>query len=280
MLWLSLLQDDMPHPLLCLAEVPYSTAPFPQHTPPSGSRPFASAAPSPSAAAAHAAAVGICLLDISSGVCRVGCFSTADDPARSALAVALLMSDPSEAVAVRSSLSPATLTLLKRHFEARTAAGPSFSCSSGGSSDWEGGSGGHAAGVSWLSAAAAGNVLSSPTAVLEGCVSPEQMQQLQQVAAQTGAAVSAHNTSSGGAASAAEAAMTAVLAAAVVAVKQLQRCSLLSDVLPTLEVQPLEALTAHGGMQPGASANCCSSEGPTAMQAHLWPGSMPVCPGP
>lgn len=244
-------QDDMPHPLMCIVEIPYSTAP--QHTYPQ--HPFYSTTPTAPTATAHA--VGICILDISSGVCRVGTFSTADDPARSALAVALLMADPSEAVAVRNSLAGATVTLLKRHFEIKTAAGPGFS-SSGGSSGSSGGSDGgcgdrargQVPGVSWLPTSVAGNVIGDPTgAVLEGCLSEEQLQQLRQIAAQ--AAVAVNTSSSSSSRQAAESAAAAVLAAVGVGVKQLERCSLLSDVLPTLEVQPLEALTAHEGVQPG-----------------------------
>jgi hypothetical protein len=95
-------------------------------------------------------------------------------------------------------------------------------------------------------------VLVSPTAAaLEGSLSDEQLQQLQQIAATAAASISAKSSGSNAGSRMADAAMTAVLAAVGVAVKQLQRCSLLSDVLPTLEVQPLEALTARGGMQPG-----------------------------
>lgn len=103
-------------------------------------------------------------------------------------------------------------------------------------------------GVSWLPVSAAGNVLTYPTgSALEGTLSDVQLQQLQQIAA----AAAANSSSS----VAAEAAAAAVLAALGVGVKQLERCSLLGDVLPTMEVQPLEALTAHGGAQPGM----CSS---------------------
>lgn len=240
----------MPHPLMCLVEIPYSTA-TPQHTLTPASRSFYNSAPHTQVPTAHT--VGICLLDVSSGVCRAGCFTTADDPARSALAVALLTSDPSEAVAVRNSLSGATVTLLKQHFETKTAAGPGFS-SSGGEDSVPGGRGvgGHVPGVSWLSPSAAGNLLVSPTAAaLEGSLSDEQLQQLQQIAVTAAASISAQSSGSVASSRVADAAMTAVLAAVGVAVKQLQRCSLLSDVLPTLEVQPLEALTARGGMQPG-----------------------------
>jgi hypothetical protein len=245
---------------MCVVEVPYS--PTAQHNPPGSSRRNGFAAPSTSAAAAAstAHAVGICVLDISSGVCRVGCFSTADDPARSALAVALLMCDPSEAVAVRNSLAGATVTLLKSHFEVKAAAGSAFGSSSG---DGHSGdkSDGHTLGMSWLPLSAAA-VLSNPTgAVLQSALNGAQLQELQHIAAQAAAAVSGTSTSSGSSSSrgysnqpggAFEAAATAVLAAVAVGVKQLERCSLLQDVLPTVEVQPLEAPTAHAGVQPGA----------------------------
>lgn len=218
------------------------------------SRGFCSAASTTTKPSQHAAAVGICVLDISSGVCRAGAFSTADDPARSALAVALLMADPSEAVAVRNSLTAATVALLKQHFEIKAAAGPGFSGSSG--SDGGGDRArGQVPGVSWLPASAAGNVISDPTrAVLQWCLNEEQLQALQQIAAQAAAAVSNASSSASGSGSlaAADAAAAAVLDAVGVGVKQLERCSLLSDVVPTLEVQPLEALTARGGgLQPG-----------------------------
>lgn len=236
----------MPHPLLCLVEVPFSTAAAaPQSY-------IASAAPPP---AAGCAAVGICVLDISSGVCGVGCFNTADDPARSALAVALLMVDPSEAVAVRNNLAAATVALLKQHFELKMPSGPGFGSnggSDGGSSDR---ASGFLPGVSWLPASAASGVLGNPTeAILQGSFSQEQLQQLQHIAASAAAAVNAPlagGGSRGGAA--ASAAACAVLSAAAVGVRQLERCSLSGDVLPTLEVQPLEALTTQGGAQPGGS---------------------------
>lgn len=220
------------------------------------SRSFCSAASTTTNPSQHAAAVGICILDISSGVCRAGAFSTADDPARSALAVALLMADPSEAVAVRNSLTATTGALLKQHFEVKAAAGPGFSGSSGSDGGFGGGRArGQVPGVSWLPASTAGNVISDPTrAVLQRCLNEEQLQALQQIAAQAAATVSNASSSASGSGSlaAADAAAAAVLAAVGVGVKQLERCSLLSDVAPTLEVQPLEALTARGGgLQPG-----------------------------
>lgn len=103
-------------------------------------------------------------------------------------------------------------------------------------------------GVSWLPVTAAGDVLTNPTgSALEGTLSDVQLQQLQQIAAAAAASSSSRL--------AAEAAAAAVLGAVGVGVKQLARCSLLADVLPTMEVQPLEALTARGGVQPGNG--CC-----------------------
>jgi len=243
----------MPHPLLCLVEVPFSTAAAAAGQ---SNTMFARAAPAiPPPAAAGAAAVGICVLDITSGVCRVGCFNTADDPSRSALAVALLMVDPSEAVAVRNNLAAATVTLLKQHFELKLPSGPGFGSngsSDGGSSDR---ASGFLPGVSWLPASAASGVLGPTEAVLQGSLSEEQLHQLQHIAASAAAAANAPGGGSrgGAGAAAASAAACAVLSAAAVGVRQLERCSLSADVLPTLEVQPLEALTTQGGTQPGAS---------------------------
>jgi hypothetical protein len=158
------------------------------------------------------------------------------------------MCDPAEAVAVRNSLAGSTVTLLKHHFGIKTAAGPGFgsSGSNGGGSTGrvENRVRGQVTGVSWLPVTAAGDDLTNPTgSALEGTLSDVQLQQLQQIAAAAAASSSSRL--------AAEAAAAAVLGAVGVGVKQLARCSLLADVLPTMEVQPLEALTARGGVQPG-----------------------------
>jgi hypothetical protein len=181
------------------------------------------------------------------------------------------MCDPSEAVAVRNSLAGATVTLLRSHFEVKAAAGSAFSSSSGDRHPGDK-SDGHTSGMSWLPLSAAA-VLGNPTgAVLQSALNEVQLQDLQQIAAQAAAAaaVKSASTSSGSRSGsnvtsssrgynqpggAFEAAVTAVLAAVAVGVKQLERCSLLQDVLSTLEVQPLEALTAHAGVQPGAVHN-------------------------
>lgn len=240
----------MPHPLMCIAEIPYSTAATntqQHHLPQPGSCFYASPAAATTApAAGTAAALGMCVLDISSGVCRLGCFTTADDPARSALAVALLMSDPAEAVAVRNNLSGATAALLKQHFEGKTAAaGPLGFGGGAGGVECSGKVSGQVPGLSLLPATAAAALSNPSGAVLERALSAEQLQQVQQMAAQAAAAAAASSSRAAG-----EAAGTAVLAALAVGLKQLERCSLATEVLPTLE---LEALTTHGASstQPG-----------------------------
>jgi hypothetical protein len=184
-----------------------------------------------STAAAHPAAgtvIGLCLLDVASGQCHVGSFSTASDTSRATLAAALLLHDPVECIALRNNLHGSTATLVTRHCELK-------GCSAAGSSSGSGlAAGKHVPGLSWLPASAAATVLGSPMQLLAEQLPLEASQQLQELLADAGR--------SGAAAAAAAGALA-------VAVKQLQRCSLAGDVLPTLQLAGLEGMARSTAAQ-------------------------------
>lgn len=184
-------------------------------------------------------ALGICVIDVSSGTCKTGVFSTAEDPARSALAAALMIHDPVECVAVRNCLHSATVTLLIRHCEIKgTAQGAGLDSSSGGSG-WSK----HTPGLTWLPCSSAATVLQQPLHLIEQALPAGALQQLQ--------AVVASSSSSGGSTCVEGEFSAALLSCVAVAVHQLQRCSLSDDVLPTLEIAALDGLVKPAARTPG-----------------------------
>lgn len=194
--------------------------------------------------------IGLCLLDVASGQCHVGSFSTAAGDSRAALATALLMHDPVECIALRNNLHGATATLVTRHCELKGCSAPGAAI--GGSS---GAAGKHVPGLSWLPASAAAAVLGSPMQLLAEHLPPQAAQQLQALLS---------GPSSGAAAAAAAGALA-------VCVRQLQRCSLAADVLPTLQLAGLDgmATAAAAAQGPGRLMCCCSAVCAVALHEEL-----------
>jgi hypothetical protein len=250
-----LLQDDLDHraqPILCIVELPINNSSrssatnqqqLLQQQRKAGSTLWVASAAAPAAAAADASGsvIGLCLLDVASGQCHVGSFSTAADASRAALATALLMHDPVECIALRNNLHGATSTLVTRHCELKgcSAAGAAITSSSSGS----GAARKHVPGLSWLPASAAAAVLGGPMQLLAEHLPPEAAQKLQELLAGAGS----------------KAAAAAGAGALAVAVKQLQRCSLAGDVLPTLQLAGLEGMARPAAAQGPGRARCHSS---------------------
>jgi hypothetical protein len=142
------------------------------------------------------------------------------------------MHDPVECIALRNNLHGATSTLVTRHCELKgcTAAGAGVSSSSGGIGVL---AGKHVPGLSWIPASAAPAVLSSPMHLLAEHLPSDAAQQLQELLVDAG---------SGAAAAAAAGALA-------VAVKQLLRCSLAADVLPTLQLARLDGMARAAAAQ-------------------------------
>jgi hypothetical protein len=144
------------------------------------------------------------------------------------------MHNPVECIALRNNLHGATSTLITRYcvLKGCTAAGAGISSSRGGSAML---AGKHVPGLSWLPASAASAVLSSPMQLLADHLPHDAAQQLQILLADASSNASAAAAAAG---------------ALAVAVKQLQRCSLAADVLPTLQLARLDgmarAAAAHG----------------------------------
>lgn len=253
-------QDDLDHqahPIMCVVELPFSsttTSSFSLHSqqqqqqlqPGSNSPCWETAA----AVAACGSVIGVCVLDVASGQCHVGSFSTGTDSSRAGLAAVLLMHDPVECIAVRHNLMPATTALITRHCEIK-------GCSAGGTLSHHAGSsaaGKHVPGLSWLPVKEGAAVLGSPVQMLAEILPAGVMEQLNSVAATHGSISSGANGSSSVAArcgSAGGTAFAAVASALAVAVVQLQRCSLAVDVLPTLQLSALESLGKQPGHGPG-----------------------------
>lgn len=246
-----LLQDDLDHraqTIMCITELPISNS----HTTTSSSQRRTAHGQcemnnSPDSSNSGSV-IGVCVLDVSSGHCQAGVFSTADDPARSALAAALLMYDPIECIAVRSSLHSATVTLVVRHCEFKGAA--QGLCVDGFGSSSSGCGGRHIPGLSWLPPAATAVVLQEPAQLLQQLLPEQSLQQLQEVA-QAARSGSCNAADQGGRT------RLAVLSAVAVAVMQLQRCSLSEDVLPTLELSALKGLGKSAAQNPGKARRLC-----------------------
>lgn len=217
--------------------------------------------------------IGLCVLDVSSGNCQAGTFCTTADPARSALAAALLMYDPVECVAVRNSLHAATVALVRQHCESKgTAQGLGVDGLGCGSGSKLGGV--HIPGLSWLPHAAAAAVLQEPASLLQQLLPAESLQQLEAVV--QASSRGPDNSIDKGRSS------LALLSAVAVAVAQLQRCSMSHAVLPTLEISAIEGLGKSIGQNPGEwhvcillRVTCCRSTNQEPMAVlstlcHRW----------
>lgn len=204
---------------MCVTEVPLNT---------DSSHGKHRAAPACEISACSAStAIGLCIMDVSSGCCQAGIFSTAADPTRSALAAALLVFDPVECIAVRNSLRPGTVTLINRHCEFKGAA-QGLAVDSG-SSSCAGAK--HVPGMSWLPPSAA-TVVQQPLQLLQQTLPNQALQQLQAVLDTTSSNLVQRDAAE----------TLAVLSAVALAVKQIQRCSLSDDVMPAWQVTALEGL--------------------------------------
>jgi len=190
--------------------------------------------------------IGLCVLDVASGQVPGQQLRTADDPARSALAAALLAADPVEIVAVRHDLYPATATLVRRHCEVNMG---SSSGTTSAASWGEAASGSsiaalrHVPGLSYMSAAAASKVLEAPAAHLREVLPQQVWAKLQEgidSVAVPGPADEVLRHCAPGTAGTRQA--QAAFAAVAVAVWQLQRCKLNDSILPTLDLQVLQGL--------------------------------------
>jgi hypothetical protein len=190
--------------------------------------------------------IGLCVLDVTSGQCQVSSCCTADDPARSGLAAALLAADPVEVVAVRDNLHPATATVVKRHCEINMGSSSSSSSPASWAEAANGSSSAairHVPGLSYMSSLAASKVLEAPATHLREVLPPQIWAKLQDALdseavpgpADDGLRHRTHQTAGTWQAQAA-------FAAVAVAVWQLQRCKLDDSVLPTLDLQVLQGL--------------------------------------
>eukprot|EP00878_Enallax_costatus_P030154 GHUV01032811.1.p2 GENE.GHUV01032811.1~~GHUV01032811.1.p2 ORF type:complete len:467 (+),score=156.57 GHUV01032811.1:2135-3535(+) len=232
-----LLSDDLDHrarTIMCITELPLVTNTIGAGSRAYGTRTF------DAASCSAGTAIGLCILDVSTGCCRAGTFSTAADPARSALAAALLMYDPVECIAVRNNLHPATATLITRHCEFKGAVQGLAVENSGISARAR-----HVPGLSWLPPSAAA-VVQEPSQLLQQMLPGQALKQLQAVldtidGTGNGSSIMQRGTGQ----------PVAVLSAVAVAVKQIQRCILADDMLPTWDVTVLEGLGKSAAQNPG-----------------------------
>ncbi|KAI8475530.1 MAG: muts domain V-domain-containing protein [Monoraphidium minutum] len=208
-------------------------------------RPFMCVVEAPAGGAAGAAALGCCIVDVASGQAHAGSFRERS-AARPALCTALLRFDPVEVVCCRGALSPPTLAALGAHCRPAGGAGagavlvqlaPGLGCA------------GAAEARQLLSAALPPAALRA-LAELGGAGGQEQQWEGQQEAQQQ----QQHRDGSGGGSGSLGGLDGLGAQALALAVRQLQRCGLAGELLPTLLVAPLEVEGAAGFAVGGARA--------------------------